>query len=140
MQYDQRSDNDTHSLAVGYILWIFGFLGAHRFYFGKPVSGTIYFFTLGLLFTGTLQQVLLCTSFVLQLMGTLAVASLLRTPRHPNDFPSPFRPWLQWAYIVFSVGVLVFIATDKPVESFVGLGIMLVGGLTYFVGKKTQSN
>ena len=30
--------NDTHSKAVGYILWIFGFLGAHRFYFGRPVT------------------------------------------------------------------------------------------------------
>ena len=44
--------NDSHSLAVGYLLWIFGFLGAHRFYFGRPISGTIYFFTLGLLFIG----------------------------------------------------------------------------------------
>jgi TM2 domain-containing membrane protein YozV len=44
--------NDTHSLAVGYLLWIFGFLGAHRFYFGRPVSGTIYFFTLGLFLIG----------------------------------------------------------------------------------------
>ena len=40
-------DDDTHELAIGYLLWIFGFLGAHRFYFGRPVSGTIYFFTLG---------------------------------------------------------------------------------------------
>lgn len=45
-------ERQTHSAAIGYILWIFGFLGAHRFYFGKPVSGTIYFFTLGLLFIG----------------------------------------------------------------------------------------
>ena len=45
-------DNNTHSLLVGYILWIFGFLGAHRFYFGRPVSGTIYLFTLGLLGIG----------------------------------------------------------------------------------------
>lgn len=36
-------DDDTHELAIGYLLWIFGFLGAHRFYFGRPVSGTIYF-------------------------------------------------------------------------------------------------
>jgi TM2 domain-containing membrane protein YozV len=42
----------THSKAVGYILWIFGFLGAHRFYFGRPVSGAIWFFTLGLLGVG----------------------------------------------------------------------------------------
>lgn len=44
--------NNTHSMLVGYILWIFGFFGAHRFYFGRPVSGTLYFFTLGLLFIG----------------------------------------------------------------------------------------
>ena len=43
---------DTHSKAVGYVLWIFGFRGAHRFYYGRPISGTLYFFTLGLLFVG----------------------------------------------------------------------------------------
>jgi TM2 domain-containing membrane protein YozV len=42
----------THSLVVGYLTWIFGFIGAHRFYYGKQISGTIYFFTLGLLFIG----------------------------------------------------------------------------------------
>ncbi len=44
--------SQTHSVFVGYLLWIFGFLGAHRFYFGKPISGTLYFFTLGLFFIG----------------------------------------------------------------------------------------
>jgi len=43
---------DTHSVAIGYLLWIFGFMGAHRFYFGKAVSGTLYFLTLGLLGVG----------------------------------------------------------------------------------------
>jgi TM2 domain-containing membrane protein YozV len=44
--------DDTHRKTLGYLLWIFGFTGAHRFYYGKPVSGTIYFFTLGLLGVG----------------------------------------------------------------------------------------
>lgn len=44
--------NNTHSMVVGYILWIFGFIGSHRFYYGRPVSGTIYFFTLGLFLIG----------------------------------------------------------------------------------------
>ena len=44
--------NDTHSKLIGYILWIFGFMGAHRFYYGKPITGTIWFFTLGLCFVG----------------------------------------------------------------------------------------
>jgi len=46
------NENATHQKAIGYILWIFGFTGSHRFYYGKPLSGTIYFFTLGLLGIG----------------------------------------------------------------------------------------
>ncbi|SFR64306.1 TM2 domain-containing membrane protein YozV [Marinobacter daqiaonensis] len=45
-------NGNTHSVVMGYLLWIFGFLGAHRFYYGKPVTGTIWFFTLGLFFIG----------------------------------------------------------------------------------------
>jgi len=56
------NDNDTHLKSVGYILWIFGFTGAHRFYFGKPISGTIYFFTLGLLGIGWLIDLFLIPS------------------------------------------------------------------------------
>ncbi|MBN1959219.1 MAG: TM2 domain-containing protein [Desulfuromonadales bacterium] len=44
--------NDTHRKSIGYILWLFGFTGSHRFYYGKPISGTIYFLTLGLLGIG----------------------------------------------------------------------------------------
>ena len=54
--------NDTHSKLVGYILWIFGFMGAHRFYYGRPVTGTIWFFTLGLFFIGWIIDLLLIPS------------------------------------------------------------------------------
>ena len=56
------NDENTHLKSVGYILWIFGFTGAHRFYFGKPISGTIYFFTLGLLGIGWLIDLFLIPS------------------------------------------------------------------------------
>jgi len=51
--------DDTHSKTIGYILWIFGFIGAHRFYFGRPVSGTIYFFTLGIFLIGWIVDLFL---------------------------------------------------------------------------------
>ncbi|MDX1920079.1 MAG: TM2 domain-containing protein [Candidatus Caenarcaniphilales bacterium] len=54
--------SNTHSKLVGYVLWIFGFLGAHRFYYGKPVSGTVYFFTLGLLGIGWIVDLFLIPS------------------------------------------------------------------------------
>jgi TM2 domain-containing membrane protein YozV len=50
---------DTHSKVMGYLLWVFGFMGAHRFYYGRPVSGTVYFFTLGLFFIGWLIDLFL---------------------------------------------------------------------------------
>ena len=50
---------NTHSMAIGYLLWIFGFMGAHRFYYGRPVSGTIYFFTVGLCGIGWLVDLFL---------------------------------------------------------------------------------
>lgn len=56
---DEYTSDESHSVVMGYLLWIFGFTGAHRFYFGKPVSGTIWFFTLGLLGVGWLIDVLL---------------------------------------------------------------------------------
>lgn len=57
-----KEKSSTHNIIIGYLLWIFGFLGAHRFYYGKPISGTIYFFTLGLLGIGWLIDIFLIPS------------------------------------------------------------------------------
>jgi TM2 domain-containing membrane protein YozV len=47
---------------VGYCLWLFGFTGAHRFYFGKRKTGILWFFTLGLLGVGWLVDLFLIPS------------------------------------------------------------------------------
>lgn len=49
----------THSIGVGYLLWVFGFMGAHRFYFGRTMSGIIWFCTFGLLGIGWIIDVFL---------------------------------------------------------------------------------
>ncbi len=54
-----RPAETTHSTLIGYLLWIFGFTGSHRFYFGKPLTGTLYFFTLGLVGVGWLIDLFL---------------------------------------------------------------------------------
>jgi TM2 domain-containing membrane protein YozV len=54
--------NDTHSKAIGYLLWIFGFMGAHRFYYGRQITGTIWFFTFGLLGIGWIIDLFLIPS------------------------------------------------------------------------------
>jgi TM2 domain-containing membrane protein YozV len=53
----QRSS--THSVFIGYLLWVLGFTGAHRFYFGKSISGAIWLCTFGLFGIGWLVDLFL---------------------------------------------------------------------------------
>jgi TM2 domain-containing membrane protein YozV len=50
---------DTHSVPIGYLFWIFGFTGAHRFYYGRPLTGTLWFFTFGLFGIGWIVDLFL---------------------------------------------------------------------------------
>jgi TM2 domain-containing membrane protein YozV len=61
-----NAENASHSILFGYLLWIFGFTGSHRFYYGKPMTGTIWFFTLGLFLIGWLIDLFLIPSLYRQ--------------------------------------------------------------------------
>lgn len=52
-----NATNDTHSKTIGYLLWIFGFTGAHRFYYGRQITGVIWFLTFGVFGIGWLIDV-----------------------------------------------------------------------------------
>ena len=55
------------SIFVTYLLWLvsgFGFLGLHRFYLGRWLSGLIWFFTFGLFGIGALLDILLIPGMV----------------------------------------------------------------------------
>lgn len=64
-QYESREvrgKNNPHSVVVGYIAWMFGFMGVHRFYYGKQITGVIWFFTCGLFFIGWIVDFFLIPS------------------------------------------------------------------------------
>ncbi len=86
--------------------------------------------------TGTFEQVLLYASFVLQLMGTLTVASIFWLKARKEAFKSPFKPFLQIAFVCFSVWILGFMLFEQPKESAIGLVFILTGVLTYFISNK----
>jgi TM2 domain-containing membrane protein YozV len=69
----------SHGALIGYLLWIFGFTGVHRFYYGRPVTGTIWFFTLGLFGIGWLIDL-----FLIPGMATSA-SRRYREGRHDYD-------------------------------------------------------
>jgi TM2 domain-containing membrane protein YozV len=61
-----RSPAQTHPILVGYLFWILGFTGAHRFYFGKPLTGALWFFTGGLFLIGWIIDLFLIPSMAEQ--------------------------------------------------------------------------
>ena len=105
---------------VAFALWlacIFGFCGIHRFYLGRPGTGLLYLFTLGLLGVGQLVDLIRLPAMVeeenlktaalralaekraLQAMGVqpllpparLSVPALPPAPPIPEEIPEKFR-------------------------------------------------
>jgi basic amino acid/polyamine antiporter, APA family len=90
--------------------------------------------------TNAFQSLNLYAGFVLQLMGTLTVATSLFIKTKQGNFKSPFKPFLQILFLVFSIAVLIFTAYDKPTETGIGLGILAIGVLLYFLDTKLTRN
>ncbi|QTN32849.1 NINE protein [Akkermansiaceae bacterium] len=62
----------THSTGLGYIMWVFGFIGIHRFYYGKPATGILWMLTGGLLLIGWIVDLFLIPSMERQAAGRYA--------------------------------------------------------------------
>lgn len=86
--------------------------------------------------SGTFEQVMIYAGFVLQLMSTLTISSIFFIEKKPEAFKGPFGHKLQVFYILFSIVVLSYILYERPLESLVGLSILVVGGITFFLKKR----
>lgn len=52
----------SHHLLMGYGLWLLGIFGAHRFYYGRPLSGLIWLLTGGVFLIGWIIDLFLIPS------------------------------------------------------------------------------
>lgn len=107
---------------------------------GVPVRA-IWFNTgvsLLLMFSGSFETVLLYAGFVLQLMGTMTIGASLLV-KSTEGFKSPFKPWLQILYMIFSFWIMAFMLYDRPKESLFGLGIIAVGFVVYLFDQKNET-
>ncbi len=89
---DTISDEDhydgTHTIFFGYVFWLVGFTGAHRFYYGRVLTGVIWFFTLGLLGIGWLVDLVL-------------IPQMDREARH-QFAPGPVDYNAAWLLLIFA--------------------------------------
>ncbi|MBP8240431.1 MAG: amino acid permease [Saprospiraceae bacterium] len=92
-----------------------------------------------LLLSGSFEQVLTYSGFVLHLSTTAAVAGVFFLRRQDKGrrppYSSPFYPWAQIIFLVFSVWMLAFLLYDKPRESLLGLLNLGIGSISYWWNK-----
>ena len=83
--------------------------------------------------TGSFEKILVYAGFVLQLMASLTVAtSLFLRNKEKGAYTSPLKPWLQIIFLLFNAWVLIFTLINRPVESLIGIGILLAGLMVFF--------
>ncbi|GAA4953961.1 amino acid permease [Algibacter agarivorans] len=90
--------------------------------------------TLILLCTGTFEQVMIYSGFVLQLFAALAVAGVFVVRRKnttKKGFRSPLFPLPQIIFLILSLWVLVYLVFAQPLETGLGLLNLILGVLVY---------
>ena len=96
--------------------------------------------TVLLVLTATFEQVLTYVGFTLNLFtfATVLGAMVLRwkEPELPRPYRIPFYPLPPLLFLILNGWMLVFLLTQKPMESLLGLGTLGVGSIIYFAGKK----
>lgn len=93
--------------------------------------------------TGTFESVLLYCGFILQLSAALTVFGVFVLRKKgvvTPYFKVPFYPLLPVIFTLFSIWIIVYLLMDKPLECAIGLLILGIGVLTYFVNKKISGS
>jgi APA family basic amino acid/polyamine antiporter len=98
-----------------------------------------------LLITGTFEQIMIYCGILLTISSVLVVAGVLVLRRRQetasaSGYRSPLFPLFQVIFLGLTLWMIVFALIHNPYETFVGLGNLVLGGLTYFVSKRMQTS
>lgn len=114
----------------------------NRSAFGVPVSAILFqtAITLVFIYTSTFEQVFIYTGFTISLMTTITVAGVFVLRFREPELKRPYKtfgyPITPAFFLAVNGWILFYIFADKPMESIVGMMIVSVGLLFYFLDKK----
>jgi APA family basic amino acid/polyamine antiporter len=97
--------------------------------------------SLGILFviTGTFDQIITFLSFSLGIFPILAVLGVFKLRmKGESVFRIPGYPVYQVLFIVFSLAILVLAYIERPVESSIAIGVIVVGIPVFYLLKRAQ--
>lgn len=95
------------------------------------------FIAIIIILTGSFKEIFIYTAFVLQLLATLAISTVyFIKPSQRHIFKNNFFYIFPTVFILFSLYILYFTMLNNPKESIIGLLILLVGAVLYFIDKR----
>ncbi|HWP84387.1 MAG TPA: amino acid permease, partial [Terriglobia bacterium] len=93
-----------------------------------------------LLLSGTFEQLIIYSGFMLVLFSALAVASVIvlriRKPELRRPFRVPLYPFTPLLFVGFSVWILYFTLLDKPKESLLGIATACISIPMFYYWRK----
>ncbi len=111
---------------------------------GIPFVAIVFQSTLAIIFilTSTFESILVFSGFTLALNSFAAVLGLFVLRWRQPDLARPFRvsvyPLPPLIYLGITGWTLIFVLIQKPVEAFMGLGVIGAGGLIYLISRKAS--
>lgn len=128
----------TQTMATDYALWK---VLRHTNKNGIPIRATWFqaFIAGVMIWTGSFDQILVYSGFILQLFVTLTVAGvfLMRKNNHGGEgYRSPFFPLMPIAFLIPSIWILAYLVFNQTTESLIGLLILAIGTITYLINHR----
>lgn len=89
--------------------------------------------------SGTFDQIITLLSFSLGIFPILAVAGVFKIRMQGKPaYRTPWYPVPQVLFIIFSLAILVLAYLERPVESSIALGVIVVGIPVYYLLKRKR--
>lgn len=110
-----------------------------------PVNALLFQSSITLLFlyTSSFEQVMVYATFLMIGMSSLTVAGVYVLRWRRPDMERPYKTWgypvTPALFLLANTFIMGYVVVERPFESLVGLGIMLVGIVLYMLNRKWSS-
>ena len=98
--------------------------------------------TIMMVLTGTFEQVMIYSGFILQMFAALTVAGVFVVRKRKmaiKGFRSPLFPIPQLIFLLLSVWVLIYLLMAQPLETGLGLINILIGLVVYSIDRRRSA-
>ena len=108
---------------------------------GIPVNALLLqlLICLAFIFSSSFEQVLLYAGIVLIFTTTMTAAAVFVLRYKEPTLPRPYKtwgyPWTPLLFILVNLWILYYTFWEKPLESSIGMGIMILSLGLYYLGK-----